>query len=106
MDILVISGIAIGLFLLILLLGKKQNLRADRFLVIYLAFFIVNEIYTYVELSGALDQGAWMILGKGFYLLSAPLFFYYVYALMREKPPGFKFYVLTLLPFVLYAITF
>jgi len=106
MEVLIISGIAIGFFLLILLLGKKNKLRADRFLVIYLSFFIFNHGYSYLELSGALDASPWMILGKGFYLLGAPLFFYYIYALTREKPLNLKVYGFTLLPFLLYAITF
>ncbi len=106
MNAVVVSGIAIAFFLLALLLGKKNRLWVDRFLIIYLLFFIINHIYVYIELSGVLDRSPWMILGKGFYLLSAPLFFYYVYALIKGRHLSAILYIFTLLPFFLYLITF
>lgn len=106
MSALIISGIAISSFLFALLISKKQRLQADLFLIVYLTFFIVNQLYLYVESTGVLNESPWMILGKGFYLLDAPMFFYYVYALIKDKRMKAWIYILTLVPAAVYVITF
>jgi AraC-like DNA-binding protein len=101
-----IAGISIAIFLLSLLVSKRQKLLADRFLIIYLSFFIVSLGYFYYETTGALEYSSWMILGKGIYLLGGPLFFHYVYTLTKGKRPSTRIIILTLLPFILYVIVF
>jgi AraC-like DNA-binding protein len=105
-NVTIISGIAVGAFLLSLMLTKKHKLRADTFLSLYLSFFIVSQVYFYFEAQGTFQHTSWMLLGRGIYLLGGPLFFYYVYTLTTSKRIPALVYALTLLPFLLYAIHF
>jgi len=102
MNILIISGVAIGVFLLSLLLSKNPKLPADKFLIAYLVFFVASQVYVLIEYAGALNTSFLMLFGKGHYLLGAPLFFYYVYVLTGKKSPNITLYALTLLPFFVY----
>ncbi len=88
------------------MLGKKNKHQADKFLILYLVFSIVNQVYTYFESYDFLQQSTWMLMGKGFFLLSGPFFFYYVYALTTSKSLSAKGYFLTLFPFVSYFFHF
>jgi AraC-like DNA-binding protein len=106
MNTIIIAGVAIGIFLLSLLLGKKPKLRADKFLIAYLTFFVVTQSYFYLEEYDFLQKSVWMLLGKGLYLLGGPLFFYYVYSITTSKAISVKLYFFTLLPFLIYAVHF
>jgi AraC-like DNA-binding protein len=103
---LIISGIAVAAFLLSLMLGKKNKLPADKFLILYLLFFIVSQGYFYFETQGTFLHTSWMLLGRGIYLLGGPLFFYYVFTLTTSRTISRGIYVLTLLPFFAYAVNF
>ncbi len=106
MNTLIISGITIGIFLLSLMLGKKNKLVADKFLIIYLFYFVTSQVYFYFESYSFLQHSFWMLLGKGTYLLGGPLFFYYVYALTKPTTFPLKGYLLTLLPVFSYVLHF
>ena len=106
MNALVISGIVLTLLLLSVLLSKKNKLKADKFLVIYLFFSFLSQVYLYVEYAGAITTGYWMLMAKGIFLLDAPLFFLYVRALTVQKRLSVKGYALILLPFIAYTINF
>jgi len=101
-----IAGLSISVLLLSLLITKRDKLVADRFLIIYLVFFIVSLAYFHYEATGALEYSTWMIFGKGIYLLGGPLFFYYVYTLTKGRRPTYVIIIFTLLPYILYSITF
>jgi AraC-like DNA-binding protein len=103
---IIISGISIAIFLLTFVLGKKNKLPADKFLVAYLLFFIVSQIYFFAESTGMFQFSSLMILGRGFFLLGAPLFFYYVYTLTQKQPISLRLYIFTLLPYASYIIVF
>lgn len=88
------------------MLGKKNKLRADNFLIVYLVFLLVRQIYVYIEVQGLLDESYWMLFGKSHYLLNAPIFFLYVYSLTQEQNLSKKWYVIVFIPFVAYAFNF
>lgn len=104
--VIIIAGIAVSAFLLSLMLSKKSKLRADKFLILYFLFFIVSQVYFYLEAQGTFQHTAWMLAGRGIYLLGGPIFFYYVYTLTTAARISRKVYVLTLLPFLFYLIHF
>ena len=88
------------------MLSKKNKLRADKFLILYLVYSILRQTYSYVEATGFLDQSYWMIYGKSQFLLHAPVFFFYIHALTQQKPLKLKMYLLVLVPFIAYSLTF
>ena len=106
MNALIVSGIVLTILLLSIMLGKKNKLYADKFLIIYLLFSVIRQVLLYVEVLGLLEYSYWLLLVKGLYLLQAPLFFFYVYALTQVRPLPLRGYVLTLAPFTAYTITF
>ncbi len=106
MNAIIISGIVLTVLLLSILLGKKHKLYADRFLISYLVFSLINYSWLYLESIGYFQQGNWILLGKVAYLLNAPLFFFYVHALTSEKPLLFRYYLLMLLAPLGYIIHF
>lgn len=106
MNALIVSGIVLTLLLLSILLSKKNKLYADKFLVIYLFFSFLSQIYLYVEYTGLMTTGYWMLMAKGIFLLDAPLFFMYVRALTVQKPLQLVGYVLMLSPFIAYTVNF
>lgn len=88
------------------MLGKKNRLRADKFLIVYLIFSLVRQIYVYIEAQGLLNESYWMIFGKSHYLLNAPIFFFYVYALTQRQNLSKKWYVIVFIPFIAYSLNF
>jgi hypothetical protein len=88
------------------MLGKKNKLRADNFLVVYLVFLLVRQIYVYIEVQGLLNESYWMLFGKSHYLLNAPIFFFYVYALTQRQNLSKKWYVIVFIPFIAYSLNF
>jgi AraC-like DNA-binding protein len=105
-DALIASGIALTCLFLSIMLGKKDKLSADKFLIFYLSFSAIRQIYLFVETHGWLNESYWMIFGKSHYLLNAPIFFFYVYAITQQKPLKRIGYLLVLAPFIAYSITF
>jgi AraC-like DNA-binding protein len=103
---LIVTGFVLILLLLSIMLGKKKKLFADKFLILYLSFSAVRQIYTYIEYTGLLEESYWMLLGKGVYLLHAPFFFLYVYALTRPEKLERKYIAMLFLPFILYTLHF
>ena len=103
---LITSQVILTVLFLSIMLGKKNKLRADNFLVIYLVFLLVRQIYIYTEVQGLLNESYWMLLGKSHYLLNAPIFFLYVYALTQKQNLSKKWYVIVFIPFIAYALHF
>lgn len=103
--IIVVGAVLIAL-LLAVIAGKKNKVYADKFLLLYLSFALVRQGYLYIENTGWLQESTWMLLGKGFYLLNAPLFFIYVYTLTKQKLPSRLQIVLMFTAFGAYVIHF
>ncbi len=106
MNSLIVAGIVLIILLLSVMLGKKNKLFADKFLILYLTFAALRQIYIYIEYSGLLQESYWMLLGKGVYLLHAPFFFLYVYALTMQRNLQPKHYAILFFPFITYALHF
>jgi len=85
MNSLITAGLVLSLFLLALVVGKKQKVFADRFLIVYLCFAALRQAYVLTEAVGFFQHSYFMLLGKGFYLVMAPLFFFYVQALTGQR---------------------
>ncbi|MFZ6014152.1 MAG: helix-turn-helix domain-containing protein [Bacteroidota bacterium] len=105
MGSIIISGIALSLLLLSLMLSKKKKLRADKFLIGYLFYFAVSQTWFYLETFDAIQQSPWMLMGRGLYLLHAPMFFFYVCALIQKKL-SLRHYSAMLAPFTIYLAIF
>lgn len=88
------------------MLGKKNKLFADQFLILYLVFAALWHVYIYIEHTGLLQESYWMLMGKGIYLLHAPFLFLYIYALTRQKKLQAKYMVMLFVPFLLYVLHF
>ncbi|MEQ9412441.1 MAG: helix-turn-helix domain-containing protein [Cyclobacteriaceae bacterium] len=106
MSSLIVAGTVLIILLLSVMLGKKNKLFADQFLILYLVFAAIWHAYNYVEYLGLLQESYWMLMGKGFYLLHGPFFFLYVYALITQKSLQAKHYVILFLPFISYGLHF
>ncbi len=106
MNSLVAAGLVLITMLLSLILSKSNKLYADRFLIIYLFFSALEQVYRYVEHIGLFNESALMLLFKGTFLLGAPLFFLYVYALTKGPIVPRWLYVIALLPVVLYVLNY
>ena len=106
MNALITSEVILTVLFLSIMLGKKNKLRADNFLIVYLVFFLVREIYVYIESQGLLNESYWMLFGKSHYLLNAPIFFFYVYALTQTQDLSTKWYVIVFIPFIAYVLNF
>lgn len=106
MNTLIASEIILTILFLSIILGKKNKQRADNFLIIYLIFSFVRQLYVYIEAEGLLNESYWMIFGKSHYLLNAPIFFFYVYALTQEQTLSKRWYVIVFIPFIAYSLNF
>ncbi|MBY0435470.1 MAG: helix-turn-helix domain-containing protein, partial [Cyclobacteriaceae bacterium] len=103
---LIASGLVLTFLLLSIMLGKKNKHHPDFFLIVYLGFSVVRQIYLYIEAQGLLNESYWMILGKSHYLLNAPIFFFYVYSLTSEQSLSRKWFVIVFIPFIAYFFNF
>jgi AraC-like DNA-binding protein len=106
MAFLIVAGFVLLFLLLSIMLGKKNKLFADQYLILYLSFATLWKLYVFAEYSGLLSESYWMLLGKGMYLLHAPFFFLYIFALIRQRSLSLKHYAFLFGPFVIYAIHF
>src|SRR5690349_136877 len=106
MSSLIVAGLALIVLLLSVMLGKKNKLFADKFLLLYLTFATVQQFYIFIEYSGLLQESYWMLLGKGIYLLHAPFLFLYVYAFTRQRNLQSKHYAIIFFSFIIYALHF
>lgn len=106
MVVLIAAGFVLLVLLLSIMLGKRNKLYADEYLILYLSFATLRQIYVYLEYSGLLQQSYWMLLGKGIYLLHAPFFFLYIFALTQQRRLMWKYYVFLFAPFAAYTIHF
>jgi AraC-like DNA-binding protein len=106
LNALITSEVILTVLFLSIMLGKKNKLRADNFLIVYLVFLLVRQIYVYIEVQGLLNESYWMLFGKSRYLLNAPIFFFYVYALTQGQNLSKKWYVIAFIPFIAYTLNF
>src|SRR5690348_947358 len=106
MSSLIVANLALIVLLLSVMLGKKNKFFADKFLILYLAFAALRQIYIFIEYAGVLQESYWMLLGKGTYLLHAPFFFLYMYALTMQRNLRSKHYAIIFFPFIAYALHF
>jgi AraC-like DNA-binding protein len=103
---LIVAGTVLAFLFLCLMLSKTNKNLADKFLILYLAFTTFNQVYLYFETHIIVQNSSLMLLGKGKYLLNAPLFFLYIYALLKTKKPSFILYGMMLSPFFAYFFHF
>lgn len=103
---LTVAGIVLTLFLLSLILGKKNKQVADKYLILYLCYATLTQVYFFAETISEVRHSYWMLLGRGVYLLNAPLLFLYVYSLFTSKRIALKFALVLFLPFAAYVLHF
>ncbi|MCF2443311.1 hypothetical protein L0657_05025 [Dyadobacter sp. CY345] len=89
---LISAALVLLILLLSIMLAKKNKLFADWFLILYLSFTILSQVYLCIEHSGLLHASYWMLLGKGVYLLHAPIFYLYIVSLTGLKKLQLKDY--------------
>lgn len=105
MKALIVAGLVLTSLLLCIMLGKRNKLFADKFLVIFLLGSVLGYAYSLLEQTDWMQHSYWMLLGRGFYLLYSPLFFLYVYALIHPRIPDW-IYVILFAPFAGYVVHF
>lgn len=106
MQALIVAGFILILLLLLVMLGKRSKMRADWYLILYLAFSLFGQVYSFVELSEWMQTSYWMLLGRGLYLLYTPFFFLYVWSLIHDGAIPRWLYLILFGPFVIYVIHF
>ncbi|ELR72826.1 Transcriptional regulator, AraC family [Fulvivirga imtechensis AK7] len=106
MGALIISGIVLTTLLLSLMLSKKSKLEADRFLIFYLLFSLTSQVYFYLNSLDLFRHSVWLLLTKSTYLLHAPVFFLYIYALTKGRPLSRKKVLWIFTPFLGYVLMF
>ncbi|HEY3429281.1 MAG TPA: hypothetical protein VGK39_01310, partial [Cyclobacteriaceae bacterium] len=105
MSALVIAGFVLTLLLLCVMLGKRNKLYADTFLIVFLLGSALGYGYSFLDLTDWMQHSYWMLLGRGLYLVYTPLFFLYVYALTHQRIPQWL-YVVLFAPVVFYTVHF
>jgi AraC-like DNA-binding protein len=106
MQPLIVAGFILILLLLLVMLGKRNKMRADWFLILYLTFSLFGQVYSFVEQSEWMQRSYWMLLGRGLYLLYTPFFFLYVWALIHDGGIPRWLNLVLFGPFVIYVIHF
>ncbi|VXD10713.1 helix-turn-helix domain-containing protein [Marinoscillum sp. 108] len=106
MEYLIVAGIVLSVLLLTVTLSKKNKQTPDKHLILYLGFATFWQAYFYLETLSFLQASPFMLLGKGLYLLNAPLFFAYVYVLTTSRRLTPKLSAILFSPFAAYVIHF
>lgn len=106
MEYLIVAGIVLSVLLLTVTLSKKNKQAPDKHLILYLGFATFWQAYFYLETLSFLQASPFMLLGKGLYLLNAPLFFAYVYVLTTSRRLTPKLSAILFSPFAAYVIHF
>ncbi|WP_421889247.1 helix-turn-helix domain-containing protein [Marinoscillum sp.] len=106
MEYLIVAGIVLSALLLAVTLSKKNKQAPDKLLILYLGFATFWQAYFYLETLSFLQNSLFMLLGKGLYLLNAPLFFAYIYVLTTSKKLSPKLITILFTPFIAYIIHF
>lgn len=106
MENLIVAGIVLNILLLSLIFSKKNRSYPDKFLILYLTVATLAQVVLYFETMSFFQQSLLMLLGKGLYLLNAPLFFAYVYTLLTSKKISVRLSVVLFLPFAAYVLHF
>lgn len=106
MHFLLVAGFILLILLLSIMVGKNNKLFADKFLILYLSFVFVQQLFTYAEYTGWTLDGYWILFGKGMYLLHGPFLYLYIAALTRQRHLPLTHYALLFGPFVIYVLHF
>lgn len=106
MEALIVAGFVLILLLLVVMLGKRNKMRADWFLIVFLACSVFGQAYSLFERTEWMQHSYWMLLGRGLYLLYTPFFFLYVWALMHDGTVPRWLYLALFGPFVIYCLHF
>ena len=106
MQALIIAGLVLILLLLCVMLGKRNKMRPDWYLIVYLSFSVLGQVYSLVEQTEWMQHSYLMLLGRGLYLLYTPFFFLYVWALIHEGKIPRWLHLILFGPFVIYVLHF
>lgn len=103
---LIVAGILLTLLFLSLILGKRDKQASDKYLISYLCFVILKQAYFYLETFGEIQNSYWMLLGRGVYLLDAPIFFLYIFTILTSKKLSPTLFTILFLPFAAFFFHF
>jgi len=106
MKLLLVAGIVLTLLLLSLIVSKKEKQTSDQYLIVFLCFVTLKQSYFYLETFSLVQNSYWMLLGRGVYLLDAPLFFLYIFNLLTSKKLSLKLFTILIFPFAAFFIHF
>ncbi len=103
-DIVALSGIALALFLAILVLQKKEKIQADRFLISWLLIMALHFTYFYINFHRFFDDEIMLqTIGSSLPVFHAPLIYLYVRSLAKGSV-SLKLILFYLSPIVLYLL--
>ncbi len=96
-----ILGIFISIFLLLLLLIKKNKSRADKVLAFWLFFIFINQLLNYFQESGDMYQYPhWLGVNFSMPVINGTLLYFYVLEITGNRPKNRRAVWLHLLPTV------
>jgi len=103
-DIIALSGIALALFLVILVLQKKEKIQADKLLISWLLIMALHFAYFYINFHRFFDNHIIIqTLGSSLPVFHAPLIYLYVRSLAK-RTVSLQHIVIFLSPVILYLL--
>lgn len=107
MNTIIIIGIVQCLFLTVLVINKKNRGFHDIWLAIFLVFNALHLLFFWANFNSEYSKYQFVLVaGSGFPLLSGPLLFIYVSALVNKQPMPFKYLFIHFTPFIIFCLSF
>jgi AraC-like DNA-binding protein len=107
MNTIVIIGIVQCVFLTFLVLSKSETNLKDNWLAVFLIFNALHLVFFYANFNTEyLEYQNILIAGSGFPLLIGPLFFIYVYKLVKKQSLKFNWLVIHFVPYLIFCLGF
>ena len=98
-------GISLNIFLVILLLLKRNKVYSDKVLMVWMAIMAIHQLVFYSIYSGfALQHPHLLGPGLSIPVLHGPMLFLYVLSMTKETPVKFKVLFLLFLPYILLTL--
>jgi AraC-like DNA-binding protein len=105
-QLLLVAALSIGVLIVTLLLSKSPKIEADKYLLAYLGYFLVNQLFYLAETYEYFANSYLPLYTRGFYLICPPLFYLYLYKLTSFGKHLPKYTYAFFLPFIGFTATF
>jgi len=107
MNTVLLIGTFQALFLALLVLNKKEKGQSDYVLILMLVYTALHQLFFLANFNeNLLVPVPLMIFGSGFPLLYGPVLYWYVLSLIRDRSVPFSNFLLHLIPYLLFVLSF